>query len=218
MPEYLRSTTVSGTRFMLWEISEDRSFFEQKILPPPGITNSKKIVQHLAGRYSLSALEPGFPVQQIQISPTNKPYLADGLWQFSISHCKNFAAVAISANETVGVDVECITPKVALIQHKFCNAAETRWLNSLIPSQKLTALTLIWSAKEALFKWWGYGGVDFSDHLLTQPFELNETGEIHAAFLHPLYQTNLLLRYYCWEQTVLVVASQYLPKIQHEKN
>lgn len=218
MPEYLRSSTPSGTRFLLWEIAEDRSFFEQTSTPPAGVSNSKKIIQHLAGRYSLLALEPSFPLQDIQISAANKPYLANHLWQFSISHCKNFAAVAISSHETVGIDVEYITPKVALIQHKFCSASETRWLNSLLPSQKLTALTLIWSAKEALFKWWGYGGVDFSDHLLTQPFELKETGEIHAAFLHPLYQTNLLLRYYCWEQMVLVIASQFLPKIEHEKN
>lgn len=218
MPEHLRLKDTSGTEAMVWHIQEEAHFFETVVQQVPAIHHPHKKLQHLAGRYCLQALQPNFPFEQIQISATNKPYLPGNACFFSISHCKNFAAAAISTHQNVGVDVELISPKVALIQHKFCNAAETRWLNSLTPEQKLRALTLIWSAKEALFKWWGYGEVDFSDHLHTLPFELNQQGEIHAAFLHPLYQTNLLLRYYSWEQMVLVLANEYLPNIKHEKN
>jgi hypothetical protein len=46
--------------------------------------------------------------------------------------------------------------------HRFSGAA---------PENKNMPLTLIWSSKEALFKWYGRGEVDFKKHLQLQGVE-----------------------------------------------
>ncbi|MEI6680681.1 MAG: 4'-phosphopantetheinyl transferase superfamily protein, partial [Mariniphaga sp.] len=43
-------------------------------------------------------------------------------------------------------------------------------------------LTLLWSAKEAMFKWWGSGDVDFSEVLRFDPFDFSTEGIIQARF------------------------------------
>nr|WP_294996060.1 4'-phosphopantetheinyl transferase superfamily protein [uncultured Sediminibacterium sp.] len=51
-------------------------------------------------------------------------------------------------------------------------------------------LTLLWSAKEAMFKWWGNGDVDFSEVLRIHELPAKEKGVVAASFIkqtvHPL--------------------------------
>ena len=50
--------------------------------------------------------------------------------------------------------------------------------------QKLQLLTLCWSAKEAVYKWYGNGGVDFKKHIqLKQPLRFKESQWIDSNFL-----------------------------------
>ncbi len=42
--------------------------------------------------------------------------------------------------------------------------------------------TLLWSAKESVFKWYGDGGVDFSEHILLESFSFEEQGVIKCTF------------------------------------
>ena len=50
-------------------------------------------------------------------------------------------------------------------------------------SQILNAkLTLLWSCKEAVYKWWSYGNVDFSEMIRVQPFDLQPAGSIETSF------------------------------------
>ena len=34
-----------------------------------------------------------------------------------------------------------------------------------------------------MFKWWGFGGVDFKQHILLDPFALQDAGRLNARFL-----------------------------------
>lgn len=169
MPLVYQHTINSNTRFGLWRIEEDESFFLRKVPLKREVTHPHKRLQHLAGRYLLTALFPHFPLQQIEIADTRKPYLANEAFHFSISHCRNYAAAIVSTTERVGIDIEWPTEKVFAIAHKFLSEEEMNLLNTnMSTGQLLDHTTLFWSAKEALFKWYGLGQVDFKKHIRIQ--------------------------------------------------
>lgn len=47
---------------------------------------------------------------------------------------------------------------------------------------RIQLLTLLWSAKEAMFKWWARGDVDFSEMLRIWQMPNELQGKINASF------------------------------------
>jgi phosphopantetheinyl transferase len=183
MPIFFPQDIDGSTKLAIWKIEEEASFFLAQVPLQREITHPHKRLQHLAGRYLLNYLFPDFPLQLIQIADTRKPYLEDEAYHFSISHCGNYAAVIVSKENRVGIDIEMATEKVNRIRHKFISGAENKMLNAqcsmlngqltskhdnLSTSQPLNLSTLIWSCKEAVFKWYGLGSVDFKEHMTVQ--------------------------------------------------
>ena len=186
MPIFFQQDIDENTKLAIWKIEEEESFFLTKVSLQREITHPHKRLQHLAGRYLLKYLFPDFPVELIRIADTRKPFLEDEAYHFSISHCGNYAAVIISKTERVGVDIEIPTTKVEKIRHKFLHEEELATVNSKLfnshQSSIICHLTLLWSCKEAVFKWWSYGKVDFSEDIKLQPFELQPSGVVNAQF------------------------------------
>ena len=74
---------------------------------------------------------------------------------------------------------------------------------------QLEKLAIMWSAKEAVFKWWGWGSVDFSEEILLQPSALSGQGFMAAGFVRNAEVFPLTLQYKLFEELCLVwVASQ----------
>lgn len=84
-------------------------------------------------------------------------------YHFSISHCGDYAAVIVSKDHRVGIDIELVTEKVGRIKHKFLSVEE--FANIQHSTLNTQHLTLLWCCKEAVFKWYGSGGVDFKDDI-----------------------------------------------------
>lgn len=183
------------TKLAIWKIEETEEFFLEKVSLARPISHPHKRLQHLAGRYLLPFLFPDFPNEEIEIADTRKPFLLDERYHFSISHCSNYAAAIVSSNNRVGVDVELVTPRVEKIKHKFLHPSEVRFVNSQLLNEQVNLLTILWSAKEAMYKWYGLGEVDFSEMMRTFPFELKAVGEIEAAFMKGQLQKKLTLHY-----------------------
>ncbi len=61
-------------------------------------------------------------------------------------------------------------------------------------------LTLLWSAKESVYKWYGEGGVDFSDHI--NLLKQHESSETIDCFFYKS-QKKLLVHYHFFEHLVL---------------
>jgi len=169
MPMVYQQNINLISRLGVWHIAEDEDFFLNEQIPlGRDITHPKKRLQHLAGRYLLKILFPGFPYQLIKIAATRKPYIENELFHFSISHCGDYAAAMVSTNQRVGVDVELFTTKVLKVRHKFLGEAEQQMIAQMAPVNSdnyIQLLTTAWSIKEALFKWYGDGELDFIDHL-----------------------------------------------------
>jgi phosphopantetheinyl transferase len=161
----------------VWKIVEEETFFLKKVPLHRAIVHPHKRLQHLAGRYLLQMLFPHFPISLIKIADTFKPFLEDETFNFSISHCADFAAAIVSTEKRVGVDIEVATPKIEKIQYRFSGKEEIDQLQQQWVEEELIGavnqqfsynelLTLLWSVKEAVYKWYGRGGVDFRDHIV----------------------------------------------------
>ncbi|TDH27513.1 4'-phosphopantetheinyl transferase superfamily protein [Segetibacter sp. 3557_3] len=192
---YYQQDISNATRLALWEIQEPEHFFMQRVPLQREITHPHKRLQHLAGRYLLPFLFADFPHAEIEIAGTRKPFLPNDQYHFSISHCGNYAAAIASSNERVGVDVELITPRVQNIKRKFLHPEELRFVNAMPAESQLEYLTILWSAKEAIYKWYGLGQVDFSEMIRTFPFQLSGEGWIQSAFLKDELQVSLIVNY-----------------------
>ena len=106
-------------------------------------------------------------VEQHDFLANGKPILPRG--GLSISHCKGSVAV-VTSEVNIGLDIQEPTEQIFTIRSKFCSATEWSWLET--HSENLRALTIVWSAKEAIFKYWGEE-VDFAQHIEVLPFECN---------------------------------------------
>lgn len=152
----------------VWHIAEPESFFLEQVPLQKQISHPHKRLQHLAGRLLLKELVPGFPVELIRIADTKKPYLENEPYHFSISHCGDYAAAIVSRHYRVVVDVERVNPKIDVLRKKFLSEAEMKLLHEQCPMDTVYGLTLCWSVKESVFKWWGRGSVDFKRGMVLQ--------------------------------------------------
>ena len=185
MPLFYQHNINDSTKLAVWKITESEDFFLEKVSVQKEITHPHKRLQHLAGRYLLQILHPDFPFQLIEIAPSKKPLLSSGKLRFSISHCNDFAAAIISEKKLVGIDVELVTPKIKLVKTRFLREDEIALLPADIsPHISHQLLTLFWSAKESIFKWYGKGHLSFKNNMSLNElrFEKGE-GFINANFI-----------------------------------
>jgi phosphopantetheinyl transferase len=197
-------TINSSTKLGLWHIEEDEDFFLQKVPVKRDVTHPHKRLQHLAGRYLLPTLFEDFPLEEILIADTRKPFLPDEKYHFSISHCGDYAAAIVSANQRVGIDIEKPTEKIFRIIHKFLRDEEKMFLDEQMSSRQLLQLaTLLWSTKESMFKWFANGGIDFRQHMHIQNIEGNdEEGKLFCQF-QKLDEISLTVNYRFMKELVM---------------
>ncbi|MBC7902182.1 MAG: 4'-phosphopantetheinyl transferase superfamily protein [Gemmatimonadaceae bacterium] len=196
MPLVYQHNINEHTRLGVWHIREDDEFFLANVPLKRGVTHPHKRLQHLAGRFLLPYLFDDFPLSEILIADTRKPFLEKEQYHFSISHCGDYAAAIVSRYERVGIDIEMPAEKITRIREKFLGSHE----KEIFHDADMTTLTLLWSAKESVFKWYGIGGVDFSDNILLT--DLDKSGlTIQCRFTKT--ETDLQVRFRLLENIVL---------------
>lgn len=191
MPLFYQHNINDSTNLAVWHITENERFFLEKVTIKKEITHPHKKLQHLAGRYLLQILDKDFPLHLISISDSKKPLLSNEKLHFSISHCGDYAAAIISENKSAGIDVELVTPKIEAIKTKFLNEFELDLLDreekKQNPQLKLThheTITLFWSAKESIYKWYGKSPLSFKRNMcMDELHAANKSGFINARFI-----------------------------------
>jgi len=202
MPIFFQQDIDDDTRLGIWKIEEDEDFFLKSVVPQRNVSHPHKKLQHLAGRYLLKYLFPDFPIFLILIADTRKPYLENEAYHFSISHCGDFAAAIVSKTKRVGVDIEIPTEKIIRISHKFLNQQETIMLNQWNGFIEELS-TLVWSSKEAMFKWWGYGNVDFSEMLRLSGSQVEDEGILMGNFIKDGIDSSFPVHYKFFSKLIL---------------
>lgn len=180
MPLFVKKEISKDVSLAIWEITESLenllslySIKKKEINTFNLITNEGRKKQWIATRLALSELDQS---QNLVIAHNNdrSPYLNDTRFSISISHTQNFVAVILGKGQNLGVDIEQINPRIYKIRHKFCSDAENKYLTD--DELLLPRLYVIWSAKEALFKIYGKGNLDFRKNLSIEPFIFNPPG------------------------------------------
>lgn len=178
MPLVYQQNINEVTKLAVWHIAEEEDFFLMRVPLQQAITHPHKRLQHLAGRYMLRELFEDFPLELIKIADTKKPFLPNEAYHFSISHCGDYAAVIVGSENRVGVDIEVVSGKVERIKNKFLSIEEQKLIsevkNLFAPEIDFQLITLAWSIKETLFKWYGLGSVDFKEHLCIDKIEVDD--------------------------------------------
>lgn len=169
MPIIFQHSPQDKPLLAVWKITEPSDFFGTKVPTGRTIAHPQVQLRHLAARYVLAELQPGFPYHQIEITSLGKPYLPNSTLQFSLTHCGDYAAAILSQAGAVGIDLEERGDRIFRIRHKFLSDEEQELIRvkasladlqgGLIASEWLTRA---WSAKESIYKWHGEGSIDFS--------------------------------------------------------
>ena len=207
MPLVYQQHIIASTRLGVWHITEPEVFFLAKVPLQREITHPNKRLQHLAGRYLLQELYPDFPYELIRIADTRKPFLENEAYHFSISHSGAYAAVIVSLDHRVGVDVELITGKVDRVKHKFLSQKEQDILQQIptfpwsLFDEKL--LTAAWSIKESLFKWQASSEVDFIKHLVIEKIAAADNQGMASCIIRKDLDINLAVHFLFFNQNCL---------------
>lgn len=165
MPVILKKQINASVSFCLWQILETEAFFiENYTLYPEDLSSIQNIklesrrLEKWACRAALSELI-GHKSVEIAYSNHGQPLSEYG--SISFSHTKDLALVVLS-DHPVGADIEKIAPRILKLKHKFLNQKEMQEFNIEDPHD----ITLIWCAKEAIFKWYAKGELDFSEDMI----------------------------------------------------
>ena len=168
-----------GSRLGVWKITEEEAFFMERVNISTAIHHPHKRLQHFAGRYLLVELFPDFPIGDIQIMESRKPYIMNNSFHFSISHCGDYVAAIVSKEKAVGIDIEEVKEKIEKVSHKFLSPEERAFIDK---ENGLPHKTICWTAKEAVFKWYGLGSVDFKENMTIEPFTFQSVGFLTCNF------------------------------------
>ncbi len=107
----------------------------------------------------------------INYLPSGKPVLTNCKYNLSISHTKGFAAVVLSEDEKIGIDIEIASDRILNVSSRFISQDEEAFI---LNDQRLLYYTLIWCLKETMFKIYDQPGILFNRHFEVKKFQLKE--------------------------------------------
>ena len=106
-----------------------------------------------------------------EYAESGKPVLVGRSEHLSFSHSENVYACQISTQGACGIDVQHYRDKIIRVAEKFLNETELAFVHSVADDKKVKTLTAMWSCKEALYKLYGEGFIDYVHRFSIHPFE-----------------------------------------------
>lgn len=144
------------------------------------ISHPVKILEWFGSRLTIKYLlnKIGLEFAGIIKDRYNKPFLKDVAWHISISHSFPYATAIIHSQKPVGIDIELPRSKVISISNKFLNRLELEF-----GGDNIELLSIMWSAKEVLYKLYGRKELTFRENLFIAPFDYLKNGHFKATML-----------------------------------
>ena len=164
------------TQIYIWKITESYDQLSSEVLlnerNQQRIQNMKSEL-HRRGFLSVRKLLEynGYSDFDLYYDETGKPHLHDGR-HISITHSHGFSAIVLS-DTNIGIDMEMQREKIRIIADKFTAPLEETYLDREAQDY-IPKLTVIWGAKEAIFKVRNEIGISFKDHIALLPFETTD--------------------------------------------
>ncbi|SFB80068.1 Phosphopantetheinyl transferase [Parapedobacter composti] len=184
---YLRELD-SNVRFAIWRIEETADELIGRLqlnvrerTTLSRLNKGKRTLHWLATRVLLREMLDTTGYIDCPSDENGKPYLANFPQRISLTHSFDYAAVMMSNNGEVGIDLELVKPKILRIADKFMKPGEL----DAIGNDHVEKLYACWCAKEAVYKLQGNKGVSFKDNMTVLPFDYQEQGVLHLDLKAP---------------------------------
>ena len=162
------------TKIKLWKVmigelnTKELNSEEKKILKLKKSNILRE--QFLATRKVLALINSDY---EITYNNYGKPLL-NSKYNISISHSHEIAAIAISDNSKIGLDIQLKESKIFNIQNKFLNKSEK---SNIGDDPTVDILTMVWVSKESIYKAIGLKGISFSENIkIDKVIENDKTG------------------------------------------
>lgn len=209
MPLFKTIIVNDTTKVLIWEIIESYDDLSKGISLS---RNSKDRVEnmksdlHKRGYMSVRHLlaEFGYVDSDLFYDELGKPHLKDGKY-ISITHSFNFSAIIVSDDIHVGVDIEKQRDKIVKIAHKFTPLEEYKTLAN--HDALVRKLTIVWGAKESLYKIYEQEGLSFLQHIDIQDFNF-ETAQTLGTITFKGNSLNYTIYFLEFEDFTCVYALQ----------
>lgn len=211
MPLYIQQNIEHNLMLAVWHITESKDelknligddFFEHNMHEKMEKNSAR---HYLASRALLA--QQFYPNKcHLHKNEFNKPLLEiNGAPHYvSITHSHDYAAIIFSKTMEVGIDLELVDRRINRVAHKFMNEIETSYAGD---ENQITEKTIIWSAKETLYKIYGEKAVDFKMNLFIDFFELKEKGSMQTRIKKDHYENRIQLNYACFDKYVLTYGT-----------
>jgi phosphopantetheinyl transferase len=176
MPLYKSLTVHKNAKVLIWKIEESIADLQTDIILSKNSKtrlDSMKSELHQKGFLSIRHLlkEVGYTDVDVIYDEFGKPHLTDGKF-ISITHSFNFTAIIVSDEFSVGIDVEKQREKILKIAHKFTPFEEYKTIANV--DALISKLTIVWGAKESLYKIYGKKKLLFLHHIFIEDFKFDD--------------------------------------------
>ena len=186
-----------NTKVFIWKIEESYDELNRIVLltdKSKERIDSMKSDLHKRGFLSVRMLlkEAGFSDSDLFYDQFGKPHLQDGTY-ISITHSYTFSGIIISEVNPVGIDIEKQRDKILKIAHKFTPIEEYKTIANV--NALISKLTIVWGAKESLYKIYGKKQLLFLHHIYVNDFNFEDqetTAEIRFEGKTTAYQVTFL--------------------------
>lgn len=173
MPLYKTINVNDFTNVLIWKIEEplpDLIADIQLNESSENRLNSMKSELHQRGFMSIRHLlkKAEYTDADLFYDAFGKPHLKDGN-HISITHSFTFSAIIISEKDPVGIDIEMQRDKIVRIAHKFTPFEEYKTIAN--HDALVSKLTIVWGAKESLYKIYGKKSLLFLHHIYIEDFQ-----------------------------------------------
>ena len=197
MPIHKTLTVNETSKVLIWKIEESFEDLSKDIVLTQNSAdrvNNMKSDLHRRGFLSVRQLlkEVGYTDADLVYDEYGKPHLKDGKF-ISITHSFTFSGIIISSEKPVGIDIEKQRDKIVKIAHKFTPIEEYKSIAN--HDALVSKLTIVWGAKESLYKIYGKKKLLFLENIYIEDFsfETNQTtGKILYEGVTSEYKINFL--------------------------
>ncbi len=177
MPLFKTITPNATTKVYIWKVEESIEELMLRVNLTPHCKarfESMKSELHKRGFLSIRHLlhEAGYTDKDLYYTENGKPHLFDGRF-ISITHSYNFTAIIVSDATDVGIDIEMQRDKILRIASRFTPLEEYHTLAN--EDALIRKLTIVWGAKESLYKIYGVKGLSFLRHIYVEDFDFDDT-------------------------------------------
>ncbi len=207
MPLYKTIQIKNNSQIYIWKITENfDTLFKETPLRDVSLARLEKMLSktHQCGFLSVRHLlkEAGYSDFDLYYDENGKPNLKDGK-HISITHSFDFSAIIVS-DENVGIDLEQNRDKIIRIAEKFIDS-EFEYLDK--ENNYIEQLSVVWGAKEALYKMCNSRSLSFKQDMHIHKFHLNSeivTAHIFSEKLN--FNQSFRLHFESFENYTLVYA------------